>query len=208
MMTASQFLELLERSESDILDFKGRAYDLTQEYSRAALVKDVLCMSNTPREEPAHIILIGVSKNADGTFTLPGLDKPLDDADLQSQFRERVFPIPEFTYEVLKHEGKPFGIITIPPRRIGPSAVLKDHGDQLQQGLIYFRRNTQNDYARTDDLRKIISWFDTQAAPSPVLPSTVIEGSRPSSDPAFCRVAVLQESALPAASQILAVQAG
>jgi len=50
-------------------------------------------------------------------------------------------------------------------------------------------------------------WYGAACAPWALLPSTVIEGSRPSSDPALCRVAVLQARRMPAASRILAVQA-
>ena len=53
-------------------------------------------MANTPRSEPAYIVL-GVASEANGTRDLVGTADHPDEADLQSQFAERVYPIPDFT---------------------------------------------------------------------------------------------------------------
>jgi len=62
----------------------------------------------------------------------------LDDADLQSQFSDRVHPIPAFSYEECQYQGKSFGIITVPPRRIGPCVPVKRLGNMLLERQVYF----------------------------------------------------------------------
>ena len=52
-----QLQQLLLRPESETLDFKSKAYDLSTEWGRFALVKDVVCMANTPRDHASYIIL-------------------------------------------------------------------------------------------------------------------------------------------------------
>lgn len=168
MMIDSEFLALLHRPEGETLDFKGKAYNLTSDLDKADYIKDVICMANTPRDETSYILL-GVKKHNDGTFELWGLDTYLDDADLQAQFPARVQPVPEFTYEVFSYEGKDFGIITIPPRRIGPCLPIKDFPGPsdgrphtiLRQYQIYFRRGSRNDIATSpEDIQHIMRWVE------------------------------------------------
>ena len=96
---------LLERMECETLDFKEQSYDLSSSDSKTSLVKDVICMANTPRDVSAYIIM-GVRKHLDGSFDLVGIEPTLDDADLQAQFDGRVEPMPLFSYEVVEYEGK------------------------------------------------------------------------------------------------------
>ncbi|HEU5377458.1 MAG TPA: RNA-binding domain-containing protein [Ktedonobacteraceae bacterium] len=167
-MNDSEFLALLQRMEGETLDFKSTAYNLISDSDKADFIKDVTCMANTPREEPSYILL-GVKKHTDGTFELWGLDRYLDDADLQAQFPMRVQPVPEFAYEVFSYEKKDFGIITIPPRRIGPCLPIKDFPGPsdgrphtvLRQYQIYFRRGSRNDTATSpEDIQRIMRWVE------------------------------------------------
>src|SRR5882757_930335 len=118
-MDESTFQELLKRCESDTLDFKATQYEFSgvdkpaQDRKRALFVKDILCMKNTPRDEPAYIVL-GVKNNSDSSKDLVGLSQHHDDADLQSKLQTWVFPHPKFGYTVVKHGGKDFGAITVP----------------------------------------------------------------------------------------------
>lgn len=84
MTTEQQFLDLLSRPEGDTLDFKMTTYDLSSNDSKLNLIKDVLCMANTPRDETSYLIL-GVKKYPDGKFDCIGLATHLDDADLPIQ---------------------------------------------------------------------------------------------------------------------------
>ncbi len=136
--------------EGDILDFKAKAYNLSDENSKVSLIKDILSFANTPRKKEALIVL-GVKKYPDGSYNLVGIDKALDEADIQSQFTERVFPIPQFFYSVFEHEGKQFGIIKIPVSKDGPYIPIKDVGNGIRRGQIYFRRGSKNDCAVTHE---------------------------------------------------------
>lgn len=105
----SIFLFLIERQESEVLDFKRDAYNLSEEANQLELVKDILCMYNTPREEDAHIVL-GVKEQKNRPNQLVGIDpstnpQHLDQSDLQGLFLEkfRVEPFPEFRIEILQY---------------------------------------------------------------------------------------------------------
>lgn len=165
MINDEQFVSLLSCMESEVLDFKAREYDLANEDERFSLVKDVLCMANTPRDSTSFIVL-GVKKHPNGTYDVWGVKNHPDEADLQSQFAERVHPIPSFTYEPVKHKGHEFGVIAIPPVQIGPCVPLRDYGNVLRQWQVYFRRGSKNDVAQPDDTSRILSWFGKKAATS------------------------------------------
>jgi predicted HTH transcriptional regulator len=125
MITEKEFESLLIRTENETLDFKATEYDLTNEGNRYSLVKDAICMANTPRESSSYIVL-GVKKYLNGSYELRGIDKIYDEADIQSQFAERFYPIPNITYYLITYHNKQFGIIEIFPSRIGPCVPLKD----------------------------------------------------------------------------------
>ncbi len=158
-MNAEDFVKLLSRSEGDTLDFKERPYDLSQEYSRVDFVKDVLCMANTPRDEPAFIVF-GVKDLPFGEKELVGVTTHLDDAALQQQFNGLVYPTPHFSYEIVKHGGKDFGLISIPAHRIGPCVPVRDYKNILRQYQVYCRRSSMNDIAQPNDLHRIIAWIN------------------------------------------------
>lgn len=158
MLDENCFLKLLKQPESESLDFKRNPYNLSIDSSKADFIKDILCMANTPRENSSYIVL-GVAKRPDGTFDLTGLSEHLDDADMQSQFSERVYPVPRFNYQILNHGNKTFGVIEIPPLRIGPCVPMKDFSNKLRFRQVYFRRGSKNDIAGPDDLQRILAWI-------------------------------------------------
>ena len=174
MINEQQFTSLLQRMESETLDFKEKGYRLDIDKGGLDFVKDVLAMANTPREDTSYIVL-GVRKHADGSCDLIGLASHPDDADLQSQFENRVFPPPEFSYCIVKHDNKDFGIIEIPPVRKGPSVPVSDYGKILRFRQIYFRRGSKNDIPTSEDVAQIIEWFRKDVPPR----AAYEDGSRP-----------------------------
>ncbi len=158
MITEEQFATLIKRMEGKTLDFKRDSYDMSDNGKKLGLVKDVLSMANTPREDMSYIIL-GIKKYADGRTELVGVKDHVDDADLQSQFVERVHPIPEFTYEAVYFEGKSFGVIVIPPPQTGPSVPLRNYEKILQRNQVYFRRGSRNDTASPEESSRIREWI-------------------------------------------------
>jgi tetratricopeptide (TPR) repeat protein len=161
-MTESDFTALLALSESDTIDFKTTGYDIKNVDSCLALVKDVICMANTPRDRGSCIVT-GVKKYADGRYDLIGLQSHTDDADLQGQFVDRVYPPPKFNYMPITYSGLQFGIISIPPVKVGPSVPIRDFDNLLRKWQIYFRRNSRNSIPTPPEIAQILSWFGTQS---------------------------------------------
>jgi tetratricopeptide (TPR) repeat protein len=161
-MNESQFEELLHRQEGDTLDFKATGYSLIDEKGKTALITDVLAMANTPRSVTSSIVF-GVKKYTDNSFDLIGLTAHPDEADLQSQFSsKRVYPIPQFTYEVVTYNGKQFGLIQIPPVTTAGPYMLTAVGKHT----LYFRRGSKNDVAQLpSDWSRILSFFNGQIRP-------------------------------------------
>lgn len=168
----SLFLSLVERQESEILDFKRDAYNLSREDKKLELVKDIMCMYNTPRNEDAHIVL-GVKKFSNGGTDLLGIDSStnsqhLDQSDLQGIFLGKfiIEPFPKFQIDILQYDGKIFGIITIPVRNLGPCKVINGDGEKLKSGShIYFRRGPSNDLTRSpEETYSIMQWFQSSNA--------------------------------------------
>ena len=159
-MDEHTFQNLLMRIEDESLDFKATTYELTDEDQKFALVKDVLCMVNTPRDDSAYIIL-GVKRYPDGKCDLRGISVHMDDADLQSQFTPRVFPLPKVSYHPFEFGGKSFGIIEMPPERIGPCVPNKDYKNVLREKQVYVRHGSKNDIATPDDHHRLIEWLHT-----------------------------------------------
>lgn len=157
-MDATQFENLLRRTENETLDFKQTSYNLRDEDSSLDFVKDVCAMANTPREQSSYIVL-GVQKHNDGTYTLMGIAEHPDDADMRQAFTDRVAPPPTFSYIPFGYDQKQFGIIEIPPERVGPCVPIHDKGRKLHRWSIYFRRGSRNEVAQQpDDLARILNW--------------------------------------------------
>jgi tetratricopeptide (TPR) repeat protein len=167
MVDESLFRQLLQSAECEILDFKATNYDLSDENSKVSLLKDLISMANTPREQSARIVL-GVKRRPDGSTELLGLDRDLDDADMQSQFSERVVPVPSIQYEVVTYEGKRFGIISVFPEKRGPYFATRSFGERLRRNILYFRRGSKNDVAGPADAHRIYDWFKGRR-PSPAV---------------------------------------
>lgn len=165
-MTEQEFVDSLSRQESDILDFKSKQYDFSgtnkeeKQNKRAKFIKDIICMANTPREGPAHIVL-GVKLYSDGTKEMKGITEHIDDADLQTKVSGWVHPHPCFTYEPIRYKNKVYGVISVPPvRNIGPYYYNKDAiGNILIPHRVYLRRSSQNATASQEEQKAVYAWF-------------------------------------------------
>jgi len=157
MVVAPDLAQLLQQPEGDTLDFK-RSYDLSTETARLRLVKDILCMANTPRDDSAFLVA-GVNKHPDGSFDVVGIKQPPDEANIQMWIAERVYPIPTVHFHTTYYDGKLLCILEIPPERRGPFVPIRSHGELLHQRQVYFRRGSRNEVAAPDDLRRIVTWI-------------------------------------------------
>lgn len=157
-MTINDFTKLISRAENETLDFKQEGYNLPGD--RNAFIKDVLAMSNTPREHSAHIVF-GVRWTPEDGSDVIGISKQFDDVELQDAFGHgRIQPHPQFYYTPLKYNDLQVGVLEIPVGNDGPYTAVKDY-DGLQAGAVYYRRGTQNDRAVGTELRRIFTWFQS-----------------------------------------------
>ena len=167
-MTEHEFARLIEQPESEILDYKQAWYDFGS--SRYKFIKDVLAMANTPRQGVARIVF-GVWWSASEGSVVQGLDRQIDDAELQSQFpREKIQPSPRFAYHPFRYRGQQVGILEIPVGSDGPYAPLIDLEKvgqvfKLKRGAFYFRNGSQKAQAIGHDLTRIHRWFFEQRSP-------------------------------------------
>jgi hypothetical protein len=163
-MEAAEFEILLKRLENETIDFKAENYVFggsgeEQKERKAKFLKDVICMWNTPREEPAHIIL-GVKKCADGSYDLIGIKDVIDDAVFQQQFQDSVYPMPTIEVIPVNYADKKFTVIKIPlDKSKGPILSRKTFGDILRNHQVYYRQASRNTIADQQAQHKIFDWF-------------------------------------------------
>lgn len=157
-MDPEAFAELLRQPEGPTLDFKQTGYDFSEDRGKLKFVKDIVSFANTPRDSNAYIV-IGVGRNTDGTNLLIGACDHPDDELLQSQVAGKVWPVPQFHYEVVHFDGAEFGLIVISDARIGPCMPLRDFDGVMHKNVVYFRRGSKNDAAGNgSDLERIVAW--------------------------------------------------
>ena len=173
MLDSEQVNQLINQPESNSLDFKRTQYDLQPPRGSADkgclhLVKDILCMSNTPRDGSAYI-LTGISEEPGRRNEVTGIKSSLDDSRIQDMLRSWLDPIPSVHYYEVELTGKLVGVYAVAPDRSrGPYHLRHDLnkpkrdslGDFLHPDRIYFRRGTTNDWARESDKPFIRNWFD------------------------------------------------
>lgn len=157
-MDIQLFADLLTLPEGETLDFKEQGYRFAEDYGKAKFIKDVISMANTPRDTNSHIV-IGVRRSSNGTNTLIGITEHPDDELLQSQLTSKIVPVPRFWYEIVRYQDLDFGVITIPPEPVGPFMAIRNFGQTLLEGVVYFRRGSKNDIAFQKDLGTIMRWM-------------------------------------------------
>jgi hypothetical protein len=173
-MNSEDFSKLLERCESDTLDFKLQSYDLgapredaqTKIRKRATFAKDILAFANVWRDEPRYIV-IGVKKLSNGTMNMPGISVHPDGAVLVSALDDLVHPCPRFHYDQVELNGLQYGIVVIPAdKSMGPFFSNKDVGGGdgtlqplLRKHTLYCRRDSTNQEANPSEQKAIWKWF-------------------------------------------------
>ena len=163
-MTYEQFEALLHRLESETIDFKSEMYLFggsgeEQRERKAKFIKDIICLWNTPRTEAAYIV-IGVKKHSDGSNELRGINDFIDDAILQEQFQDSVYPVPSIQVSPIVYQEKKFTVITImPDPKKGPILPTKDFGGILRKHQVYHRVGSRNSLADQSAQHLIYRWF-------------------------------------------------
>ena len=154
---STDLASLLELPEGETIDFKAGSYDLSDIRKKRDFAKDLASLTNTPREGDAHIVL-GVKKRRDGSFETFGIEKEIDDAELQGVASSLLEPTPRFVYYAVPHGDVVLGLITIPARLESPIVPKKTKDPGFVKGTIYFRRGSQNDAASMQEQGRIWEW--------------------------------------------------
>lgn len=158
---------LLNRQESDDLDFKSQEYNLTNNHGRSRFIKDIVAMANTPRSNSAYILL-GALEHSGRVIETPGVMAHPDESELGRIVSGRVRPTPKFSYRQVEYGGIGFGLIEIPSDQPGIIMPRADF-EVLRQSVVYIRRNTQNIEADTEDLARIFRSPPGSQSPDPAL---------------------------------------
>jgi len=168
MITEKDFLELINRSESETLDFKSTLYDFDKPDSRNQFIKDILCMANTPRETTAYIVF-GIRWTAEKGHERLGIKSQIEETVLIEKLGvDRISPVPKISYQPIRYEDKDFGILIIPICDNGPFLPTKSFGEILVANQIYLRRGSMNVSANAQELKKIMVWFKNSCQQSTI----------------------------------------
>lgn len=144
---------LLYQGESVLLDFKKKHYILSDNHSKAELIKDVLAFANAWRDSTAYI-LIGVDGSTTPA-TITGLkdDEKIDDAQLQQIINQKLQKPISFSHRVENIAGLTIAIIEIPVQdRV---FYLKNDFQQLKKNTVYIRRGSSTAEATPEEIGKI-----------------------------------------------------
>ncbi|MBL4651674.1 MAG: ATP-binding protein [Flavobacteriales bacterium] len=154
------FKSLISQTESYTLDFKRIQYALIGDKSgngTAKFVKDIVSFANTVREKCSYII-IGIDDNSKQK-ELMGLDTFLDEGIFQSKIKNKVYPIPKFSYYSFEYDDKHYGIVKIPVTKYAEpiTPVVKMKG--LEVGKVYLRRGSTNEEASAREVIEVSDWL-------------------------------------------------
>lgn len=180
--TDDSVIQLLDQDELPDLDFKASTYIGVRGGANIAprgtggngvldLVKDVLCLANTPRKGSSHLIL-GVQNKPSGNRVV-GLKEQdlLDDNDIQAVLRRWCQPVPMTILTNHSIASRDIQVLEIQiVEGLGPfflksafstneTAIIHNHRDFLKSGQLYFRRGTSNSEATLAEEGYIKRWF-------------------------------------------------
>ncbi|WP_028987059.1 NB-ARC domain-containing protein [Thermicanus aegyptius] len=142
---------LLKKTEGTYLDFKRDFYKINDKKSKIDFVKDILAFANSTINEPAYI-LCGVQEKETGDKEVIGIDPSIriDDASWVQFLNSYASHPINFFMKKIKSDlyNKTFVLIEISTNQQRPIFCIKDEGDKLKKGNIYFRNGSSNDIAK------------------------------------------------------------
>ena len=148
---------LLSRMEDSSLDFKRDQYKLESDQQKSDFVKDIVSMANTPRDEPAYIV-IGVVDQNGRAGEVVGISGHPDPVTFQNLVNGRTNNQVQLYYREIGYLGSTVGLFEIPvDRSVVPVMAARDIAG-LRTGVTYTRRNAQNALADTTEIRRITEW--------------------------------------------------
>ena len=148
---------LLSRMEDSSLDFKRDQYKLESDQQKSDFVKDIVSMANTPRDEPAYIV-IGVVDQNGRAGEVVGISGHPNPVTFQNLVNGRTNNQIQLYYREIGYLGLTVGLFEIPvDRSVVPVMAARDIAG-LRTGVTYTRRNAQNALADTTEIRRITEW--------------------------------------------------
>ncbi len=135
------------------------------------MVKDVLCMSNTPRKGSAYIFA-GIVNRRGSHNRINGINVSIDDNEIQKLLKRWLYPIPQVHYYERRIKNELVGVFEImPDQYTGPYYIRENLNPAdnailaknrfLRKDQLYYRRGTTNDWAREADKAYIVNWFQS-----------------------------------------------
>jgi hypothetical protein len=171
-MEQRELKKLIKETEGPLLDFKSTFYNISDKKSKTDFVKDLLSFGNSTLTGPAYIIC-GIKVHDTGDKDIIGIDKHtlVDDANWVQILRSYSSHPINFMMEkvTLADYNRVVAIIEISMDQQRPILCIKDEGDKLRQGTIYFRNGSSNDIAKDlVTLEKIIT-SSTRTLPNEIV---------------------------------------
>ena len=160
-MDREQLNTIVYGDETNLIDYKEQDYDFTDNKGKISFIKDILSMSNTPRDESAYIVL-GVRHVSGGINVIVGLPAIRDDSVYQNIFHHTNFdPKPVFRLTTHTLENKYISLLEVclPGRNDFPFSSKKNFGDKILANVIYHRQNSTNAEAIGIERKQIFDWF-------------------------------------------------
>jgi len=146
------FETLFKKTEIRKIDFKRDQYRLDTEHLKSKLVKDILCIANTPGDD--GYIVLGVKAEKGKPREIHGILYQHDGADLAGMVNGVVDAPIQFEYHPLTYKGKECAIIHIPSSTGRPHWPKKDFGI-LKKHVFYTRRASGNAEASMPEIRQM-----------------------------------------------------
>lgn len=127
-MNIERLLSIIERKrqglsvESSNLDLKRKWWNLSSSEGKWEFIKDICSMANTPTGDSS--IIIGVKSNG----SLVDSPLPMDEANIQSIYKDKVNPKPLLEIREFDMEGKKISVVNIPHSKNRPHVISKYKG--------------------------------------------------------------------------------
>jgi len=157
-----KFEELLKYSEDTWLDWKAdfppqllqSAGSPAWDRGKGELLKDLVAIANGEGRDRGYLVY-GV-KDHRTHRELRKISKSWNDADFQTWASIAFQPPPRFLYSELMYEGHHIGVFEIDRIPAYPHVCVTTIDSVLYKGQTWFRNGSQNDFAKRDDLERMI----------------------------------------------------
>lgn len=155
--TKENFPDIIQaESEYDDLDFKEKWHE------KSKLAKHILAFSNSG----GGAIVIGVKQTDQGSFESVGVEDSWDDADFGDKVEKylpdsshNIYELEQFEYGDVYDDdisGKTFQVLFIQPANDNAPLVATNAGSNIDDGIIYVRRNTKSAKANYDEVQELL----------------------------------------------------